>query len=177
MRANLVRGDAGLERRLMLDEWVYGTGLPANAARPDPEAFAEVDAAAGAYPPISMIDGEAWARWTTAERLRLLAKLPRQLTVLQLGELDAGLGLSRSGNAEVLFAWLELALGNRYQPAVPVAERFLATVGRRKFVLPLFEVLMKRGEWGEPIARRIYAQTRPSYHSVTQGSVDEVVRQ
>ena len=175
MRANLVRGDAELERRLMLDEWVHGTGLPANAARPDPEAFAEVDAAAGAYPPISMIDGEAWARWTTAERLRLLAKLPKQLTALQLGELDAGLGLSQSGNAEVLFAWLELALANRYDPAVPVAERFLAEVGRRKFVLPLFEVLMKQGEWGQGIARRIYAETRPGYHSVTQGSVDTVV--
>jgi aminopeptidase N len=177
MRANLVRGDAELERRLMLDEWVYGTGLPANAARPEPSAFAEVDAAAAAYPETSMVDGEAWAGWTTAERLRLLAKLPRELSALQLGELDSGLGLSQSGNAEVLFAWLELALANRYQPAVPVAERFLAEVGRRKFVLPLFEVLMKQGEWGEPIARRIYAETRPSYHAVTQGSVDEVVRQ
>jgi hypothetical protein len=177
MRANLVRGDAELERRLMLDEWVYGTGLPANAARPDPVAFADVDAVAAAYPATGMVDNEAWARWTTAERLRLLAKLPRELTVLQLGELDAGLGLSQSGNAEVLFAWLELALANRYAPAVPVAERFLATVGRRKFVLPLFEVLMGEGEWGQPIARRIYAETRASYHAVTQGSVDEVVRQ
>src|SRR5690606_16775757 len=42
MRANLVKGDAELERRLMLDEWVYGTGLPANAVRPEPAAFAEV---------------------------------------------------------------------------------------------------------------------------------------
>ena len=59
---------------------------------------------------------------------------------------------------------------------MPVAEEFLATVGRRKFVLPLFETLMKQGEWGRPIARRIYAETRPGYHSVTQGSVDEVVK-
>jgi leukotriene-A4 hydrolase len=42
-------------------------------------------------------------------------------------------------------------------------------------VLPLFEVLMKEDEWGQTIARRIYADTRASYHSVTQGSVDEVV--
>ena len=102
--------------------------------------------------------------------------MPSPLTHDQLETLDAHLGLSQSGNAEVLFAWLELALGNRYDPAVPAAVAFLAKVGRRKFVLPLFEVLMGEGEWGAPIARRIYAGTRPGYHSVTQGSVDKVVQ-
>jgi len=175
MRANLVRGDAALERQLSLDEWVYGTGLPANAVRPLPSAFGEVDAAAAEYPATHSVDPEAWARWTTAERLRLIARLPTELSADQLAALDGHLGLSVSGNNEVLFAWLELALANRYEPAVPLTEAFLARVGRRKFVLPLFEVLMGEGDWGQPIARRIYAETRASYHSVTQGSVDEVV--
>lgn len=176
MRANLVKGDAELERKLMLDQWVYQPGLPSNAAQPSPTAFAEVDAAAQQYSASRTVDPEAWAAWTTAERLRLIAKLPKELGVEELDRLDRDLGLSTTGNNEVLFAWLELALANRYEPAVPVAEQFLARVGRRKFVLPLFEVLMKEEGWGEPIARRIYARTRAGYHSVTQGSVDEVVK-
>src|SRR5690606_25528789 len=172
MRENLVKGDAELEKKLMLDQWVYEPGLPANVVRPAPSAFAEVDAAAAAYRQSGTVDPEAWAGWTTAERLRLLAKLPRELDAKALGDLDAHLGLSQSGNNEILFAWLELALANRYQPAVPVAEEFLARVGRRKFVLPLFETLMDEGAWGEPIAKRIYAETRSGYHAVTQGSVD-----
>src|SRR5690606_15358123 len=142
---------------------------------PSSSAFAEVDAAAARYPDTHFVDPEHWAGWTTAERLRLLAKLPRELTADQLGDLDMNLGLSRTGNAEILFAWLNLALANRYEPAVPVAEQFLAEVGRRKFVQPLFETLMAGGEWGQPIARRIYAETRAGYHAVTQGSVDRVV--
>jgi aminopeptidase N len=175
LRANLVRGDAELERKLLLDEWVYRPGLPANAVRPPDSAFAAVDAAAAQYLQTHAIDPEYWAGWTTAERLRLLAKLPKELTRDQLHDLDVHLGLSASGNAEIVFAWLELALANRYDPAVPVAETFLAEIGRRKFVLPLFETLMAEGEWGEPIARRIYARTRAGYHAVTQGSVDKVV--
>ena len=175
MRANLVRGDAGLERRLMLDEWVYQPGLPANVARPSASAFAEVDTAASHYPASHFVDPEHWAGWTTAERLRLLAKLPRELDAEQLGRLDVDLGLSQSGNAEILFAWLDLALANRYDPAVPVAAEFLGAVGRRKFVLPLFTTLMAQGDWGQPIARRIYAETRSTYHAITQGSVDRVV--
>ena len=60
----------------------------------------------------------------------------------------------------MLFAWLQLALANRYEPAVPAAERFLTGMGRRKFVSPLFETLIGEGEWGRPIAQRIYARAR-----------------
>jgi aminopeptidase N len=175
MRANLVKGDAALEAKLMLDRWVYGTGLPANAVRPDPAVFAPVDAAVAGYKASGRVPAAAWAGWNTAERQRFLAGVPDERTAEQLDALDAALRLSQSGNYEELFLWLELGLRNRYQPAVPLAERFLSAVGRTKFVRPLYEALMDEGEWGVPIARRIYARTRAGYHAVTQGSVDKVV--
>jgi leukotriene-A4 hydrolase len=175
LRANLVRGDAALEQRLMLDQWVYQPGLPGNVARPDAAAFAAVDEAVAAFGRGSAPDAATFNGWTTAERLRFLNRLPRELSADQLMLLDRRLGLNTAGNNEVLFAWLNLALANRYQPAVAPAERFLAAMGRRKFVLPLFQTLWGQGEWGRAIARRVYAQVRPSYHSVTTGSVDRVV--
>jgi leukotriene-A4 hydrolase len=176
LRANLVRGDAELERRLMLDQWVYQPGLPANVARPDPAAFAAVDRALAAWRSGGDVAAIPYAGWTTAERLRFLNGLPRRMSGEQLAALDEAFRLSASGNAETLFAWLQLALANRYQPAVPAAEGFLARMGRRKFVSPLFETLLGQGEWGGPIARAAYARTRPGYHSVTTGTVDRLMR-
>jgi leukotriene-A4 hydrolase len=175
LRANLVRGDAGLERRLMLDQWVYQPGLPANVARPDPAAFAAVDRALAAYNAGGAESAVPYGDWNTAERLRFLNGLPRELPQEKLGALDGAFRLTESGNSETLFAWLQLALANRYQPAVPAAERFLAQMGRRKFVLPLFETLQGEAEWGRPIAQRTYQRTRPSYHSVTTTSVDRLL--
>ena len=175
MRKNLVKGDKELEAKLMLDEWVYKPGLPSNVLRPDPDAFAEVDKAATAYSASRTLDKAAWSEWTSAERLRLLSKLPKELPDEELAKLDSDLGLAASENNEILFAWLELALQNRYEPAVPLTEKFLATVGRRKFVAPLFEALMEQGDWGKPIAKRIYAKTRGGYHAVTTGTVDELL--
>jgi len=175
MRQNLIKGDAPLEAKLMLDEWVYEPGLPSNALRPDPAAFAEVDKAAETYAANRTIDKVAWGNWTSAERLRMLSKLPEELSDDELAKLDKDFGLSASGNNEILFAWLNLALQNRYDPAVALAENFLGTVGRRKFVAPLFETLMEQGEWGIPLAKRIYSQTRGGYHSVTTGTVDKLV--
>ena len=175
LRANLVHGDQALERRLMLDRWVFEPGLPDNAARPDPAAFAAVDRAVRAFNAGAAAGGLPYAGWTTAERLRFVNGLPRRMSRNRLAELDAAFRLSQSGNAEVLFAWLQLALANRYDPAVPAADRFLSRMGRRKFVSPLFETLLGQGEWGRPIATRIYARTRPSYHSVTTSRVDRLV--
>ena len=175
LKTNLVKGDSALPDRLMLDQWIYQPGLPANAARPDPAAFAEVDQAAATYEASGTVAPQQWSGWTTAERLRFMAKVPEDRTPAQLSALDRSLGLSQSGNDEVLFLWLKLALANRYQPAVPTAEQFLTRVGRRKFVAPLFEELMGEGEWGQTIARRIYAKTRPGYHAVTRDAVDKLV--
>jgi aminopeptidase N len=175
LRANLVKGDAALERKLMLDQWVYQPGLPSNAVRPDPQAFARVDTAVRSFNGGGAAAAVPYAQWNTAERLRFLNALPRKLPQPRLAELDRAFDLTRTANAEVLFAWLQLALTNRYQPAVPAAERFLMTMGRRKFVAPLFATLMAQGEWGRPIAKRIYAQARPTYHAVTTGTVDKTM--
>jgi leukotriene-A4 hydrolase len=176
LRANLVKGDKALEERLKLDEWVYQPGLPANAARPDPAAFAEVDEAVSAFQAGGGAPAGAWAGWTTAERLRFIDGVPRELPQPRLAELDRALGLSRSANAEILSAWLQLALANRYEPAVPAAERFLLSMGRGKFVAPIFRTLVGEGEWGRPIAERVYARARPLYHSVTSAQVDRAMK-
>ncbi|MDN3646294.1 M1 family metallopeptidase [Pontixanthobacter aestiaquae] len=174
LQENLVKDEAEAEK-LMLREWIYEPGLPSNVAKPDPAAFAEVDAAAQAFADERTLDEADWAKWTSAERQRFLASLPRELKEAELAALDEALKLSTNNNNEELFLWLKLALENRYEAVVPTTETFLANVGRRKFVAPLFETLMEQGDWGQAIAKRTYAKTRPSYHSVTQGTVDGLV--
>ena len=193
MMANLVRNQAEADR-LMLREWIFEPGLPSNVARPDPAAFAEVDAAvrdyrmiltAGLDPSTGSVRPGAkglrletpseWEQWTSAERQRFLQRIPKELSARELENLDDKLGLSNSQNNEILFLWLELALANRYEPAVPQTEEFLGRVGRAKFVSPLFATLWNEGEWGRPIATRIYTETRPTYHAVTRGAVDRVM--
>jgi len=74
----------------------------------------------------------------------------------------------------VLFAWLSLAVANRYDAAVPALERFLTTQGRRKFVAPLIKALAKDSAWGRPIAARVYRVARPLYHPITTRGLDEL---
>ena len=52
------------------------------------------------------------------------------------------------------------------------AVHYLESIGRRKFVVPLYTELMKRHA---DFAREAYASARPGYHPITRVSVDAVV--
>ena len=174
LRQHLIRGDRALEAKLQLDRWVYQPGIPDNVAAADPKAFAEVDEGIAAFGRGGTPNPTSWRRWNTDERLRFLNRLPRKLPAPRLAALDAAFGLSTSGNNEVLFAWLELAVANRFDPAVPALERFLASNGRRKFVRPLLKALAEDRQWGRPIATRVYRQARPLYHPLVTRELDEM---
>ncbi len=174
IREHLVKGDKQLEQKLMLDQWVDQPGLPANMVKPDADAFAEVDRAVQIFALRGSVPAQQWARWTTAERLRFVNRLPRKIDGQRLRALDQQLTLSATRNNEVLFAWLSLAVENRFDPAIPALERFLTTQGRRKFVAPLIEALAKDQTWGRPIAARVYRQARAGYHPITTRGLDKL---
>ena len=128
----------------------------------------------GAFAKGGTPDASAWGGWTTDEKLRFLNRLPRKLDTSRLAALDRALVLSRTGNNEVRFAWLELVVANRFDPGVPGLEEFLTTQGRRKFVRPLLKSLAADTEWGRSIAVRVYARARPLYHPLVTREIDEL---
>jgi len=164
LRQYLIKGDAELEAKLQLDAWVYEPGVPSNAYHKPAAALLEVDAARTAF----LAGGPASALpvkdWTTQAWSRFLDGLPRRLTVAQLDDLDATLGLSDSTNAYVRCAWLKLVVANRYEPALPSLEAFLKSNGRGLFIAPLYSGLMKDEAWGRPLARRYFEASKGVYH-------------
>ncbi len=175
LRANLIKGDKALEAELELDRWAYQPGLPDNAVHVRSATLAKVDesvAAFGSGAPVSSIDAKTWS---TQEWLRFLNGLPRQQGAARIAELDKGFGLSASPNAYIRSAWLELAIANRYDPAVASLDEYLNSVGRMLLVVPLYKDLKAQGDWGMPIARRIYAKARSTYHPVAAAKIDALL--
>ena len=175
IREHLIKGDAALESKLALDAWVDQPGIPASLAAADPAAFAEVDGAVTAFATGTAPQKAVWDRWTTDERLRFLTRIDRKQPNDKLELLGRGFGLARAGNSELRFAFLDLAVANRLDVAVPALEDFLMTQGRRKFVRPLLTGLYEDPRWGRPIAQRIYPKARPMYHPVTVRDIDKLM--
>jgi aminopeptidase N len=163
------------ESRLQLNAWLHGPGLPSNAPVPRSQAFALVENAARQFAgggPAAAIEA---SKWTTQEWLHFIHSLPESIGAARMAELDRRFNFTSSGNSEILSAWLELAVVNRYEAAWPALERFLTSQGRRKFLKPLYTKLAATPE-GMQRARAIYAQARPTYHSVSVQTIDEILK-
>jgi aminopeptidase N len=175
LRAHLVGRDGRAPEALPLEEWIERPGLPSVAPRPVSEALGRVAAASAAWSEGRTEEAaRAFPAWTTQERLQFLRRLPTPLPPARLGELDAAFGLSRSGNSEIAFQFLLMALRSGYAGADARLEEFLTSIGRRKFIKPLYEELVKT-DAGRKRARAIYARARPGYHPIAVDTVDRIV--
>jgi hypothetical protein len=67
-----------------------------------------------------------------------------------------------------------MSIRSSYEPAFAALERFLYSVGRRKFLKPLYTELLKTPV-GRERAKRIYQQARPGYHPIAQTTIDALM--
>lgn len=159
---------------LDLDEWINKPGLPADVIVPSTRKFADVDAQLerwNAGTPAKELDTQGWV---TFQWMHFLRHLPAGQNERHMDELNATFGFMDSGNSEILAAWLEQCVKNRYAKGDDKLEEFLTTVGRRKFLTPLYEALMKTEE-GKKMAVKIYSKARPNYHSVSIRTIDDLL--
>ena len=163
------------ESRLQIPEWIHRPGLPANAPAPRSQAFVRVEEQAKAFSGGASAASLQTRKWTTQEWLHFIHALPRDIGPQRMKQLDDRFNFTRSGNNEILAAWLDLAIQNRYEPAYPALEQFLTSQGRRKFLEPLYKRLAATPE-GMERARAIYTKARPTYHSVSRQTIDQVLK-
>jgi leukotriene-A4 hydrolase len=160
--------------RVNAQAWIYGPGLPANVPQPQSEAFAAVEAQAKAFADGAKAASLQAEKWSSHEQVHFIQSLP-QLTPDRMADLDSRFNFTRSGNNEVLAAWLEKSIDAQYKAAYPAIERFLTVQGRRKYLRPLYEKLAKTPE-GKEFAKQVYAKARATYHPVSYGTVDEILK-
>jgi len=174
LRKHLLDTDPQRAARIDVKQWLYEPGLPADAPVPTSSALARVDEALKALwlaKTPAELDTQGWV---TQQWLHFLEGLPADMKVGQMAELDRTFGFLQSGNDEILAVWLRLAIAHGYAPADARLEQFLMTVGRRKFLQPLYTELAKT-EAGMQRAREIYQRARPRYHTVSTGTIDEIL--
>ncbi|HRH69344.1 MAG TPA: M1 family metallopeptidase [Flavobacteriales bacterium] len=159
---------------LDVDAWVDGVGLPADAPTPVSDRFNKVEHEIQRWiagTPARQLDTTGWS---TFEWMHFLRHLPKAMTEEQMVELDKAFHFTTSGNSEVLAAWLESCIRNDHDAAFVRLDQFLNTVGRRKFLVPLYTE-MTATEKGRIMAQAIYRTARPNYHSVSVHTIDDIL--
>ena len=160
------------KEKIRLEEWIYGAGIPDNCPEVNSTKFKNVDNAIHSFEkgyPLANINS---TKWSSHEWLHFLRKLPKDSSLKDLKKLDTAFEFTTSGNSEILNAWFQLTIPTGYKAADTALENFLMTVGRRKFLQPLYEALYMK----DPVrAKRIYKNARENYHSVSRQTLDAII--
>jgi hypothetical protein len=172
LKENLLNQDPKIAVTVPVEEWLYKPGLPGTAPTFKAKAYEKVDEQVKAWADGKISTEELKTdNWSTQEWLRFLNQLPDKLTASQMQGLDQALHLTQRTNSEIIFQWLLLSVRHQYAPAYPRLEDFLTSQGRRKFLKPLYEELLKTPE-GRARAGRIYQKARPTYHPIAATTID-----
>ncbi|MBL9027705.1 MAG: M1 family metallopeptidase [Myxococcales bacterium] len=142
-------------------EWTDGEGLPANAPPIRSSRLEAIESLGTTVPsdPLSPTELNLW-----------LERLPRPMSHDSLAAIDARFGLTKTENVELKVAWLELAIRSGYAAVLPDVERVLGTVGRMKYLLPLYTALAERPET-RALARKIFDGAAAGYHNIARAVV------
>lgn len=109
----------------------------------------------------------------TQEWQMFIRYLPKTITVDKLQSLNSYFGFNRTENAEIALDWFTLCINANYDGVLPDIERFLRKIGRRKFVLPLFELLAQKPQY-KNFAKTLFDSQKNYYHAVTKNSVEKL---
>jgi aminopeptidase N len=175
LKQNLLAQQPGLMSDAELDEWLYGPGIPASAVHAQSARLAALDQQRSAWLagelPTAELNGK---NWIALEWMHFLNDIDGKATAAKMAELDQVFGLGKTGNNEIAYRFYLASVKAGYGVRAPL-ERFLMSVGRQKFVVPLYKALLSHPNeraW----AQALYVKARPHYHPETQKSVDRLFK-
>lgn len=171
---NLIKGDVDIAKKINADAWIYQPNLPQDIPSITATRLDQVDSALSHFSKGEKLNNINFKKWSSHEYLYFIRGLSKELSQAQIDEIKAKFNFAESGNSELVAAWFEHAIYHQYKSDYPALERFLISVGRRKFLMPLYSALFETEE-GKKIAKDIYGKARSNYHFVSIQSLDELL--
>ena len=173
-KSDLVKDGSPEAKKIEIEKWIYQPGIPANCPKIISERFNSVDSTVEEFKKGTTVKNLNTKGYESNEWQRFIRLLPEQMSTSKMKELDDAYHFTISGNSEILGVWLEHVINSKYEAGYPALENFLENVGRRKFCKPLYTDLAKTPD-GLAYAKKIYSKARPNYHSITQGTIDDIL--
>ncbi len=183
--------------KAMVDAWVYGVGLPKNAKKPVSDELNRVDEMLAKYFTGNLkaenfdTTGFTTHHWQylirqfgqTIEGMRGMIKTVTVAGksndnvngIKHLETFDQVFKFSNRSNAEICCDWFALSVSTGYSQNKKQIEAFLTSVGRRKFLMPIYKKMVQTPD-GKTWALSIFEKAKRSYHSVSYNSVHELLK-
>ncbi len=154
--------------------WIYGPGIPDNRPRFESETLNHIQDAAKAFSAGELPRADEMKSWPAHHWQIFLQSVDRPLDHDRCQWLDQTFRLGDSGDYEILSNWLNIAAASGYEPMYPKLREFLGSVGRMKYLKPLYRALYDR-ESTKALAREIFSEHAAKYHPIARAGLEAML--
>ena len=166
--AHLLSQEGSPVTRAQAELWTYGPGLPEDVRVPVSRNLENAKALAAAWSAGEITLSEvSFDEWSPQAKIHFINSIDVGLSHEKLAELDAGLGLSTTSNAEIARTWFIQVAKRRFTDAYEPLQAYLKRHGRGRLITPVYEALAANGEDLE-LAQEVFAGARDTYHPIAQ---------
>lgn len=164
----------GLLAKVGAAAWIDGPGLPANTPAFNSSRLGRITTLAKDWPSGARPDEAEAGRWSANEWHLYLRALPLSVDLAGAEWLDRTFALTGRRNLEVACSWLAIAAASGYLPARERIREVLLSVGRMRYLKPLYRALASRPD-SLAFAKEVFAEAESGYHSIAASGVRQIL--
>lgn len=161
--------------KVNVHEWVYGPGLPERKNRPHSRLFDEVEKVLKEYGQGNRPTKTLVAGWHRYQVMSFLNALPRNIPVEDCRYFEEILDLEKANDGAFFSPFYVICIRSGYQEAMPRIEKFMGTVGRMLYVLPIMRAMIDT-DWSRELARPLFERVRDRHHQITIKAMDGLLK-
>jgi len=156
-------------------KWVYEPGLPERKNRPQSHLFDEVGKVLSDYEQGKRPTKEQVADWHRYQIMSFLNGLPKKIAVEDCKYFEDILELEKANDGAFFSPFYTICVVSGYEEAMPRIEKFMGTVGRMLYVLPIFRAMIET-DWSKELARPLFEGVRDRHHQITIKAMDGLLK-
>ena len=161
--------------KVNVPQWIYEPGLPEERYRPKSHLYDEVKQALDAYQQGIKPTREQVQNWHRYQILSFLQGLPRKIAVEDCRYFYDILELEKRNDVALFSYFYITCIASGDQSILPRVERFMETMGRMLYILPVVRA-MSAAEWSRPHIRSLFERVRDRHHQITVRAMEEILK-
>jgi leukotriene-A4 hydrolase len=164
----------GLDGKVDLRAWIYQPDLPASTPEFSSRMIDDVKKMQAEWEKGRRDLKGAMSGWNVDQIVLFLSSLPAGLSSKDCAAIEDIFDVATTHNDEILLPWYCIAAACSYSKEYPRIHDFLGSVGRGKYLKPLYRALHENSAT-RGLARDWFEEFKGRYHSVARSAVQRIL--
>ncbi len=161
--------------KVNVQKWVYEAGMPEEWHKPTSHLYDAVEKVLEEYKQGKRPSKDQVKDWHRYQVMSFLQGLPHVIAVENCKYFEDILELEKKNDNAFFSPFYAISVASGYQEIWPRIEKFMGTIGRMLYVLPVMRAMIAT-DWSRDRARPLFERVKGMHHQITVTAMDGLLK-